>query len=141
MQLSEVALQLGSVVGMLNLISSSPARELARCIAARKVHWSPAVDASVSHPTVGFKLSPSPVVLTSINEATGAATTVLTPIFGSDTWPHGVAKPAGGIERRVTSVIISHSEIAMACEQAAKNVILDHTTAVRDAELVAALTP
>jgi len=29
--------------------------------------------------------------------------------------------------------------IAMACEQAAKNAILDHTTAVRDPELVAAL--
>ncbi len=34
---------------------------------------------------------------------------------------------------------LSHAEIAMACEQAAKNAILDHTTAVRDAELVAAL--
>lgn len=34
---------------------------------------------------------------------------------------------------------LSHAEIAMACEQAAKNSILDHTTAVRDAELVAAL--
>jgi SpoVK/Ycf46/Vps4 family AAA+-type ATPase len=34
---------------------------------------------------------------------------------------------------------LSHAEIAMACEQAAKNAILDHTTSVRDAELVAAL--
>jgi SpoVK/Ycf46/Vps4 family AAA+-type ATPase len=34
---------------------------------------------------------------------------------------------------------LSHAEIAMACEQAAKNAILDHTTAVRDTELVAAL--
>ncbi|NVJ23958.1 ATP-binding protein [Myxococcus sp. AM011] len=34
---------------------------------------------------------------------------------------------------------LSHAEIAMACEQAAKNAILDHTTAVRDVELVAAL--
>jgi SpoVK/Ycf46/Vps4 family AAA+-type ATPase len=34
---------------------------------------------------------------------------------------------------------LSHAEIAMACEQAAKNALLDHTTAVRDAELVAAL--
>jgi len=34
---------------------------------------------------------------------------------------------------------LSHAEIAMACEQAAKNAILDHTTSVREAELVAAL--
>lgn len=34
---------------------------------------------------------------------------------------------------------LSHAEIAMACEQAAKNALLDHTTAVRGAELVAAL--
>jgi SpoVK/Ycf46/Vps4 family AAA+-type ATPase len=34
---------------------------------------------------------------------------------------------------------LSHAEIAMACEQAAKDAILDHTTAVRGAELVAAL--
>jgi len=34
---------------------------------------------------------------------------------------------------------LSHAEIAMACEQAAKNAILDHTTIVREAELVAAL--
>jgi SpoVK/Ycf46/Vps4 family AAA+-type ATPase len=34
---------------------------------------------------------------------------------------------------------LSHAEIAMACEQAAKNALLDHTTAVRNAELVAAL--
>jgi SpoVK/Ycf46/Vps4 family AAA+-type ATPase len=34
---------------------------------------------------------------------------------------------------------LSHAEIAMACEHAAKNAILDHTTTVRDAELVAAL--
>jgi SpoVK/Ycf46/Vps4 family AAA+-type ATPase len=34
---------------------------------------------------------------------------------------------------------LSHGEIAMACEQAAKNAILDHTTAVREADLVAAL--
>jgi len=33
---------------------------------------------------------------------------------------------------------LSHAEIAMACEQAAKNAILDHTTAVRGVELVAA---
>ncbi|NNB86454.1 ATP-binding protein [Corallococcus exiguus] len=43
---------------------------------------------------------------------------------------HTAAKAAEGL---------SHAEIAMACEQAAKNAILDHTTAVRDAELVAAL--
>jgi SpoVK/Ycf46/Vps4 family AAA+-type ATPase len=43
---------------------------------------------------------------------------------------HVAAKAAEGL---------SHAEIAMACEQAAKNAILDHTTAVRDAELVAAL--
>jgi SpoVK/Ycf46/Vps4 family AAA+-type ATPase len=43
---------------------------------------------------------------------------------------HGAAKAAEGL---------SHAEIAMACEQAAKNAILDHTTAVRDTELVAAL--
>jgi SpoVK/Ycf46/Vps4 family AAA+-type ATPase len=43
---------------------------------------------------------------------------------------HSAAKAAEGL---------SHAEIAMACEQAAKNAILDHTTAVRDAELVAAL--
>lgn len=40
------------------------------------------------------------------------------------------AKAAGGL---------SHAEIVMACEQAAKNVILGHATTVRDAELVAAL--
>lgn len=34
---------------------------------------------------------------------------------------------------------LSHAEIAMACEQAAKNAILAHTTAVRDAEIVSAL--
>lgn len=43
---------------------------------------------------------------------------------------HAAAKAAEGL---------SHAEIAMACEQAAKNAILDHTTAVRDTELVAAL--
>ena len=34
---------------------------------------------------------------------------------------------------------LSHAEIAMACEQAAKNAILDHTTAVSEAELALAL--
>jgi len=34
---------------------------------------------------------------------------------------------------------LSHAEIVMACEQAAKNAILDHSTAVREAELVHAL--
>ncbi len=34
---------------------------------------------------------------------------------------------------------LSHAEIAMACEQAAKNAILEHTTAVRDSELALAL--
>ncbi len=34
---------------------------------------------------------------------------------------------------------LSHAEIAMACEQAAKNAILDHTTAVHDDELESAL--
>jgi hypothetical protein len=34
---------------------------------------------------------------------------------------------------------LSHAEIAMACEQAAKNAILDHSTAVRDADLILAL--
>jgi ATP-dependent 26S proteasome regulatory subunit len=34
---------------------------------------------------------------------------------------------------------LSHAEIAMACEQAAKNAILDHSTAIREAELVLAL--
>lgn len=34
---------------------------------------------------------------------------------------------------------LSHAEIAMACEQAAKNAILDHTTVVHDAELAFAL--
>lgn len=43
---------------------------------------------------------------------------------------HAAAKAAEGL---------SHAEIAMACEQAAKNAILEHTTTVRDAELVAAL--
>ena len=43
---------------------------------------------------------------------------------------HAAAKAAEGL---------SHAEIAMACEQAAKNAILDHTTAVRDSELVTAL--
>ncbi|HRG99946.1 MAG TPA: ATP-binding protein [Polyangiaceae bacterium] len=37
------------------------------------------------------------------------------------------------------SLGLSHAEIAMACAHAAKNAILDHTTAVRDADLVAAL--
>lgn len=34
---------------------------------------------------------------------------------------------------------LSHAEIAMACEQAAKNAILDYSSAVREAELVCAL--
>lgn len=34
---------------------------------------------------------------------------------------------------------LSHAEIAMACEHAAKNAILEHTTAVSDSELAAAL--
>lgn len=34
---------------------------------------------------------------------------------------------------------LSHAEIVMACDHAAKNAILDHSTAVRDAELTAAL--
>ncbi len=34
---------------------------------------------------------------------------------------------------------LSHAEVTMACEQAAKNAILDHSTAVRDSELVLAL--
>lgn len=34
---------------------------------------------------------------------------------------------------------LSHAEIAMACEQAAKNAILDHSTLVRNEEIVAAL--
>ena len=34
---------------------------------------------------------------------------------------------------------LSHAEIAMACEQAAKNAILDHSTSVRDSELGRAL--
>lgn len=34
---------------------------------------------------------------------------------------------------------LSHAEIALACEQAAKNAILDHSTLVRDAELHSAL--
>jgi SpoVK/Ycf46/Vps4 family AAA+-type ATPase len=34
---------------------------------------------------------------------------------------------------------LSHAEIAMACEQAAKNAILDHTTSVRDSALALAL--
>jgi SpoVK/Ycf46/Vps4 family AAA+-type ATPase len=34
---------------------------------------------------------------------------------------------------------LSHAEIAMACEHAAKNAILDHSTTVRDTELVVAL--
>lgn len=48
---------------------------------------------------------------------------------GNIDW-HAAAKAAAGL---------SHAEIAMACEQAAKNAILDHTTTVRDAELVAAI--
>ena len=34
---------------------------------------------------------------------------------------------------------LSHAEIAMACEQAAKNAILDHSTSIREADLVSAL--
>jgi ATP-dependent 26S proteasome regulatory subunit len=34
---------------------------------------------------------------------------------------------------------LSHAEIAMACEQAAKNAILDHSISVRDSELALAL--
>jgi len=45
-------------------------------------------------------------------------------------WPTA-AKAADGL---------SHAEIAMACDQAAKNAILDHTTVVQNAELGAALT-
>lgn len=43
---------------------------------------------------------------------------------------HAAAKAAEGL---------SHAEIAMACEQAAKNAILDRTTSVRDSELASAL--
>lgn len=43
---------------------------------------------------------------------------------------HAAASAAGGL---------SHAEIALACEQAAKNAILDHSTAVGRADLVAAL--
>lgn len=43
---------------------------------------------------------------------------------------HVAAKAAEGL---------SHAEIAMACEHAAKNAILDHSTTVRDSELVAAI--
>jgi SpoVK/Ycf46/Vps4 family AAA+-type ATPase len=39
----------------------------------------------------------------------------------------------------VAAVGLSHAEIAMACEQAAKNAILDHSTAVRDGDLTLAL--
>lgn len=58
--------QFGSVMGMLNLISSSPAKAFARCIAARSVHCSPGEAASVSQPAAGLMLSPSPLLLTSI---------------------------------------------------------------------------
>jgi len=34
---------------------------------------------------------------------------------------------------------LSHAEVAMACEQAAKNAILDHSTSVRDSELALAV--
>lgn len=44
-------------------------------------------------------------------------------------WPTAANAAAG----------LSHAEIAMACEHAAKNAILDHTTTVRDADLAAAL--
>ncbi len=43
---------------------------------------------------------------------------------------HTAAKAAEGL---------SHAEIAMACEQAAKNAILDHSISVRDADLAIAL--
>ena len=43
---------------------------------------------------------------------------------------HAAAKAAEGL---------SHAEIAMACEQAAKNAILHHTTTLREADLVSAL--
>ena len=43
---------------------------------------------------------------------------------------HSAAKAAEGL---------SHAEIAMACEQAAKNAILDHRTTVHDTDLVTAL--
>lgn len=38
-----------------------------------------------------------------------------------------------------TAAGLSHAEIAMACDQAAKNAILDHSTAVRESELAVAL--
>lgn len=44
-------------------------------------------------------------------------------------WPAAATAAAG----------LSHGEIAMACEQAAKNAILDHTTTVRETDLLAAL--
>jgi SpoVK/Ycf46/Vps4 family AAA+-type ATPase len=44
-------------------------------------------------------------------------------------WPAAVKAAEG----------LSHAEIAMACEQAAKNAILDNTTAVRDDDIVIAL--
>lgn len=48
----------------------------------------------------------------------------------------------GGIDWEVATKAadgLSHAEIAMACEQAAKDAILDDTTVVRQAELIAAL--
>lgn len=54
----------------------------------------------------------------------------LAPLDASNIEWLAVAKAAEGL---------SHAEIAMACEQAAKNAILDHTTAVRSAALVDAL--
>lgn len=48
---------------------------------------------------------------------------------GNIEW-HAAARAADGL---------SHAEIAMACEQAAKNAILQHTTTLREADLVSAL--
>lgn len=69
-----VALQFGSVAGMLKLIVSAPAVAFAWAIAARKVHCSPALVASASQMlSARFVSAASPVVLTLKMAAEAAA--------------------------------------------------------------------
>ena len=97
------------------------------CVAAREsptlevthspiLFWQfcPAVAASVSQPALGFRLSPSPVVLTSIRPASGAstATTGRRPPSLDDISPRNVADPVNGTNRTVASTNVSHFAIA-----------------------------
>jgi len=106
----KLELQLNSVDGRLNLISPSPLSTLARWIAARKLHCSPDMPGSVSHPTLGSRLSPSLVVVTSITVVRGAlALMVLRGL--AETSRDVFANVTAGKKKDSTTAILSHLEI------------------------------